>query len=104
MNKSKLVGYGILSALAVSAYVAMVVLIMNNAQRFIGVANGYLGGLAILMLFVVSAAIVGLLVFGRPIYLYFENHKKEALIQMFSTIVGLIVILLVILSTLVVLK
>jgi len=30
------------------------------------------------MLFVLSATVVGSLVFGRPVYLYFEGKKKEA--------------------------
>ena len=47
-----------------------------------------------LSLLVVSAAVMAILVFGRPVLLYLDNKKKEALAMLFYTIGWLAVILL----------
>jgi len=39
-----------------------------------------------LLLFVLSATIVGLLVLGRPVWLYFNSQKQEALKMFFYTL------------------
>lgn len=100
MNKNKLILYGILNALGVLVYVVFVVFVINNGQRFFGPANDFVGSIAILLLFVVSATIVGLLVLGRPAYLYFGGFKKEGLVMLFSTLACLLVFTAVILGIL----
>jgi len=53
---------------------------MNNGELLFGnSANSYLGPFAILLLFVLSAAVVGGLLFGQAIYLFFEGKRKDSI-------------------------
>jgi hypothetical protein len=45
----------------------------------IGANNTFLAPIAMLLLFVFSAALTGFLVFGQPAILYLDGKKKEAL-------------------------
>jgi hypothetical protein len=45
----------------------------------IGRNNTYLAPIALLLLFVLSAAVTGFLIFGKPAQLYVDGKKKEAL-------------------------
>ncbi len=104
MKNSKLLLLALLNSLGASAYIAAVVLLMNNAQKFFGQANNFLAGLAMLLLFVISATIVGSLVLGRPAYLYFNGFKKEGIALLVFTIAFLVVITMAVFGTLVLLK
>ena len=49
--------------------------------------DNFLGPVAFLLLFVLSAAITGALILGRPVVLYLENRKLEA-VKLFLYTVG----------------
>lgn len=98
-NDAKLFFRGLGLALAVVAYVAAVTILMNNAEAIFGTMQTYYGPIAFLLLFVLSAAIVGGLVLGQPILWYLEGKKKEA-IQLFGFIVIWIFIFTVLILTL----
>ena len=100
MKNPRLLFFSIVNSLGVLLYVSAVVLIMQNGQKLFGPSSGFLGSIAILMLFVVSAAITGLLVFGRPIYFYLIGSKIEAITLLFYTIGWLVLITLILLITL----
>lgn len=69
---------------------------MPNAERLFGKFENFWGGPVIfLMLFVLSAAIVGALVLGRPILLYLDGAKSEAL-KFFGYTLGWLFVILVI--------
>lgn len=69
-----------LHSLGVVAYIIVVSCLMFNVERiFGGQEDTVLAPAAFLLLFTLSAAIVGLLVFGRPVMLYLDGKKKEAL-------------------------
>lgn len=78
MRNSKLILLSLLHSLGVVAYVILVVIIMNNGGQLFGGMNDIWGPIAFLLLFVISAAITGLLVFGRPVYLFLNGYKTEA--------------------------
>lgn len=80
-----------LHSLGVVFYIIIVAFLMINGNSWFGNMNHVLGPIAFLMLFTLSAAIVGLLVFGRPVYLFLNGQKKEALSFMFHTIAFLFV-------------
>jgi nitric oxide reductase large subunit len=86
MKQQKLVGYGVLHAVAVFTYVALVVLVMSHGEAWFGRMNQYTGPLAMLMLFVLSAAVVGSLVFLRPVLWFLDGKKKEAVHLLVYTI------------------
>jgi hypothetical protein len=79
MNDSKLVSWAVRNVAGVILYVAAVVWLMSNAEHGFGAKPGILIGVAILMLFVCSALITGLLVLGQPVWLFVNGQKKESL-------------------------
>lgn len=40
----------------------------------------------VLLLLTLSAAVMGILIFGRPVYLFLEGHKRTALQFLFCTV------------------
>lgn len=69
-----------LHSLGVVAYIIFVSFLMFNVEKiFGGQEDTILAPVAFLLLFTLSAAIVGLLIFGRPVMLYLDGKKKEAL-------------------------
>lgn len=61
-------------------YIACVVGFMNYANSIkIEHKNQFLAPIVFLSLFVFSAAITGFLIFGKPLQLYFDGKKGEAI-------------------------
>lgn len=96
MDNKKLVKWGFVHALGVVVYVVLVTLIMQNGDRAFGSANnGFFAFALILILFVLSAAVVGSLVAGKPLMLYLDGKKKEAVALLGYTILFLFLLLLI---------
>jgi hypothetical protein len=78
MERSKLVLRSLVNALGATAYIALVAIFLSNAQNIFGAEEKkiFLIPLAMLLLFVLSAAVVGGLVLGKPILLYLDGEKK----------------------------
>jgi len=82
--QKKLFKLGFLFALGQGVYISFVALLMRNAERFLSnTPDNILAPITFLTLFVLSAAVSGALVLGKPILLYMEGKKKEAL-QLFG--------------------
>ncbi len=86
MKKSKIFLYAFLDAFGIFAYIAVVSLVMNNAEKLFGPASQFWAAVAMLLLFVFSASATGLLFFGRPVYLYLQGFKKEGIKLIFYTL------------------
>jgi len=86
MDNSKLILHSLLHAIAVVAYVVLVAFIMNAGNELFNKANEIHTSIGILLLFTVSAAITGLLVFGKPVYLFLNGQKSEAVKFLFFTL------------------
>ena len=92
---------GLAHALLTFFYILGVVEIMSNGERIFGSMNNkVLGPIAILLLFVVSALITGTLVLGRPIYLFLNGQKTEALKMFFFTSGWLVAIAILVFTVL----
>ena len=78
-------------SLGVVVYIILVAALIMNGDKLFNEMNNLLAPIAFLMLFTLSAAIVGLLIFGRPVYMFLNGQKKEALSFMFHTIGFLII-------------
>ena len=100
MNRAKLVLQSLLSCLGVWAYTALVAWLLFNGSRFFGPARSFFIPLAMLLLFVFSATVVGLLVLGRPAWLYLAGAKREALHLLLYTLAGLLILTLITFSLL----
>lgn len=68
-----------LHSLGVVVYVTLVALLMHNGDKIFGTTDTVFTVIAVLMLFTVSAAIVGSLIFARPLLMALNGKKKEAL-------------------------
>lgn len=77
-NKNIILG-SLASAVGVAAYVTVVSYAMRNGEKVFGQANNFLGPIAFLLMFVLSAAITGALILGRPAMLFLDGQKKEAI-------------------------
>ena len=94
--EKKILQYGLVHAFGVLAYVGLVSWVMTHGQEFFGEPKGFIGPVAFLLLFVLSATVTSLLVLGRPVYLYFNGAKIEAVKILLSTVgwLGLITLLI----------
>ena len=96
MPKSKLVLWGFLDALGTLVYTAIVAWLMFNGNSFFGQAKSFWVPVAILLLFVFSALVAGLLMLGRPIYLYLNNAKTDAIKLLLYSVSWLFLIVVIV--------
>lgn len=81
-------------ALAVVIYVTGVAWFMNHAEQLFGSAKPqpeWVGAVVFLLVFVLSAGITGSLVFGRPLMMYLDGQKKQAVMLAIKTLLWLAV-------------
>ncbi len=79
MNKSKVLLHSFGHAIGVLAYISLVVTLMTNLEKyFANTPDTFMAPIAMLLLLVLSVAVMAILVFGRPIYLFLNNFKREA--------------------------
>lgn len=96
MKNSKLLLFSLTHALGVAVYIIGVSFIMRNAEKIFGKMDNFFGPVAFLLLFVLSAAVTGALTLGRPVLLYMDNHRAEAIKMFFYTVGWLFVIMLLV--------
>ena len=75
-----------LNALATTLYIIMVASFMFYAPKTMDATPSVFLPVAMLLLFVCSAALTGTLVFGRPALWYLDGRKKEAITLLFATL------------------
>lgn len=104
MLKKTIIKYAFIHAIGAVAYIALVVAFMSNAARIFGQTgdNNPLNTMVFLLLFVISAAMMGLLVFARPVMWYLDGLKKEAISLAIYTVGFLISIAVIIVLVLLV--
>lgn len=94
---NKLIPRSLLNAAATVTYITIVALIMQNVQRIFGQQKDtLLDPIAALTLFVLSAAITASLVLGKPVLLFLDGNKHEA-IKLFLYTLGWLALMLIIL-------
>lgn len=69
-----------------AAYIGLLVLGISSAGSFFGPEESILIPMAMLSLFVLSAAVMGFLFLYQPFTLYFEDRKQEALLFFAKTV------------------
>jgi len=96
-NKQEFIKWGIATGFLECVYVFLVILLFNIIQNNNSKMNEFLtGGLFMLLLFVVSVLISGLLVFGKPVRLVLEKKISQALNTFFVSLVTIFVIFVVV--------
>ena len=83
MSSKNLALNGLLHAAGTVVYIILVSLLLFNGSRIFANTPSILNMITILCLLVLSVAIVGTLMLGRPILWYFNGAKAEA-IKLFS--------------------
>jgi hypothetical protein len=97
IQSTKMFKAGFVNSLAVLAYIALVAMLMQNGDIIFGKLTNVLGPIVFLLLFVVSALVVGGLILGKPFMLYLDEKKKEALSLFFCTALSLAIYMILIL-------
>jgi len=99
---SKLCWQSFAHSLGVFIYVTIIAMVMRNGEKLFGKEDTFWSPIAFLMLFVFSALITSSLILGRPIYLYFDGKKEEAIKLFFCQIGWLFVITLIVFVSLII--
>ncbi len=98
-NRTKLLSWSLINAAGTLGYVFIISQVLFFGEKIFGKMKSPWGPFIILLLFVFSAVVVGLLIFGKVIHLYLDNQKKEAIRLLFYTIgwlfLGIIICLLI---------
>ena len=66
---------------------------MQNGDKLFGKNNNVATVMAFLMLFVFSATVVGGLVLAKPVMLYLDGQKKEAVKMLLCTVGWLLILM-----------
>jgi len=70
---------GILSGVVAIAYIVIVAIFISSAQRIFGPTSDPMLNITVfLTVFVFSAAFMAITLFGRPVMMYIDGQKKEA--------------------------
>ncbi|MDP2656541.1 MAG: hypothetical protein Q8P11_03200 [bacterium] len=102
MKKYEYILKSLPNALGVFLYISAIAFFFANAQNIFGnEEDNFLIPVFMLLLFVISASITGLLVLGKPIFLYLNGLKKEGFIMLFATLGWLIVFLFAVVAFLI---
>ena len=96
MNNQKYFWRSFINALGTLVYVSVVAFLMYNGEQIFGEFESFVAPIFMLLLFVISATITGFLVLGKPILLYLDGAKREALNLFFATLLWLIIFLAII--------
>ena len=90
----KIIQNALINSGATAFYIIGVVSLIYYVPKMLGldkVPDNFLMPVVMLLLFVISAAITGSLVFGRPILWYLDGKKREAVMLLCWTLVFLII-------------
>jgi hypothetical protein len=106
MKNHKLSLYSLFHALGVFVYVLVISWFLSNGEKIFnnGKPDSFLAPAVMLILLIISATITGTLVLGKPILLYLENKKIEAVKMLSYTVSWLAIITIIILFGLAILK
>ena len=99
----KIIKNALTNSVLVVAYILIIATFMNNAENMFGPANEFMAAITMLSLLVFSVALMGVLVFGRPVMWYLDGAKKEAVKLLLCTL-GFILAALVIFLLILILK
>jgi len=77
--EKKLLGKTFRNTIIVAVYIFLVSLVMNFGSSWFGAEDNFLTPFVVLLLFSLSAAVVGGLIFGQSVFLFFDNKKKESI-------------------------
>ena len=95
MKKSEIVKISLVSSVLITIYIVAVAYVMQNGDKFFGEMDNFWGPVAFLLLFVLSAAVVGWLILGKPLMWYLSEKRTEA-VSLFKYTIGWLFIITII--------
>lgn len=101
MNSKKIIKNSLANSVVAVVYIALVSIVLTNGNKLFGQMSGVLPGMAFLLMFVFSAVVMGITIFGRPILWYLDGFKKEAVKLVVYTLGFLFVILVFVFAILI---
>jgi len=90
----RIIKNALVSAVLAVLYIAIIATVLTYGEQLFGKINNVLSGMVFLLMFVFSAALMGIIVLGKPIMWYLDGLKKEALKLVFY-ILGFLFVFLV---------
>ncbi len=94
--KKEILKYACFNSLLTAFYITLVAsFLFYVPHSFLEEAHTVLVPVMMLMLFVFSAAITGMLVLGRPVLWYLEGKKKEAVSLLIYTLSFFLIIMII---------
>lgn len=102
MKDAKIATQGLVNAALAFGYIAVVATMMYNARWIFGDGeDSVLAPIGFLLLFVVSAAVMAMLIFGKPVMLYVDGKKREGVMLLGYTVGSLAAIAVIFFAALV---
>ena len=92
---TKIIRRAFIDAIGTAVYIILIVSLIFSLQFLAPKEDIIIIPIAMLLLFVSSAAITGFLVFGKPVMLYVDGKKKEAVALLGYTL-GILVLITII--------
>lgn len=92
MKDKEILRGSLVNSFLVYIYVILVATLMWKGDTIFGAMNQPLGVATFLMLFTISAGIVGTLILGKPLMLYLDGKKKEGVATLLSTLLILLIL------------
>lgn len=94
---NKLIQRSFLNALGTIAYITLIATIALNSEKLFKQSDSIIAPISVLTVFVLSAAITGSLILGKPILMFLNGSKSEA-IKLFLYTLGWLFITLIIIA------
>jgi len=101
MKNSHITKHAFVHAVGATVYIALVAFFMTNGEGLLGKGDNVWKGIAFLLTFVISAAVMGMTIFGRPALWYMNGSKKDAVMLALWTVGFLIAFALILIALLV---
>ena len=92
---TKIITRAFIDSVGTAAYIILVVSFIFSLKSFPEIEDNIIIPIAMLLLFVCSAAITGFLVFGKPVMLYTDGKKREA-VSLLGYTLGILVLITII--------
>ena len=90
INKSAVIKFGFLGGISQAGYCLLVALTISGLEKIMPKpSDPVTGPLVVLLLFVFSAAVSGILVFGYPAYLGLQKRYAEAIMTAVVTLAAI---------------
>ena len=83
---NKIIKASFINSLLTLIYITIIATIIRNGNAIFGEMDNWLSPIAFLLMFTLSALVVGVLILGKPIMFYLDGKKQEAVSLLVYTI------------------